>query len=173
MRFEDEVEQRRVEALERIDRIPIAVLIWGPAPQVGTPVAEARQLLRDTLCSDGHLARFSEELFDPGNHHSILAQQVAQAEAYDIIFSMPDSPGSIAEIHDFARIPGIAHKIVTFINQEWNDGYANRTLIEIQSTITCRVQLYSAETLPDMIVATVRDYVRRLQEFYYFAGRRC
>ena len=44
-------------------------------------------------------------------------------EAADIVFSLPDTPGSIAEIHDFARVPWLAHKIVAFLDRRWDDGY--------------------------------------------------
>ena len=60
--FEEQVEQLRVRALQRIDAIPIAALIWGPTP---IPVL---RLLRfgfgcaDELARRGHLANFSEEL---------------------------------------------------------------------------------------------------------------
>lgn len=171
-RFEEDVERRRLEALLRIQRLPIAGLIWGPNPTSGTPTAQARQLLRDTLRTNGHLARFSEELIDPNSSLSILTQQVAQAEAYDIIFSIPDSSGSIAEIHDFAKIPGLSHKIVAFLNSEWNDGYANQSLMQLQSTATCKVQLYQPSALPQCIIEPALILVRRLQEFYYIAGRR-
>lgn len=170
--FEEEVERRRLDALMRVQRQPIAGLIWGPAPAAGTPIAEARILLRDTLLNNGHLARFSEDLIDPSSPLSILIQQVAQAEAYDIVFSIPDSPGSIAEIHDFARIPGLSHKIVAFLNSDWNDGYANQSLIQLQSTATCQVQLYQPSALPQCIIEPSLRLISRLQEYYYMAGRR-
>ena len=170
--FEEDVERRRLEALSRIQRLPIAALIWGPSPTAGTSVAQARSILRDTLLSNGHLARYSEELVDPNSPLSILIQQVAQAEVYDIVFSIPDSPGSIAEIHDFARIPGLSHKIVAFLNSDWNDGYANQSLVQLQSTTTCQVQLYQPSALPQCIIDPALTLVRRLQELYYLTGRR-
>ena len=63
-----------------------------------------------------------------GSKRSVMAQQVAHAEAHDIVFSLPSSPGSVAEIHDFARIPWLSHKIVTFLNSDWSDGYSNQNL---------------------------------------------
>ena len=171
-RFEEYVEQRRLEALARIDRIPVAALIWGPAPNSVNPVANARFKLREELISRGHLARFSEELIDPKLKRSVLAQQIAQAEAYDIVFSIPASAGSIAEIHDFARIPELSYKVVAFLNQEWDDGYSNQSLIQLRSNITCQIQPYRAPELPDCIVGTALDLVRRLQEYFYAAGRR-
>lgn len=170
--FEEEVERRRSEALLRIQRIPVAGLIWGPSPAAGTPVANARLALRDILLNNRHLARFSEELLDPSSPLSVYTQQVAQAEAYDIVFSIPDSPGSIAEIHDFARIPWLSHKVVAFLNTEWNDGYSNQSLIQLQSIATCQVQLYHASALPQCIIDPALRLVHRLQELYYIAGRR-
>jgi hypothetical protein len=170
--FADYVEQRRLEALERIRRVPIAALIWGAAPEVDTLLGKARVALRDALRDDGHLARFSEDLLDPNCGHSLLAQQVAQAEAHDIVLSIPGSPGSIAEIHDFARIPGLSHKIVAFLDGAWSAGYSNQSLVQLQSVVTCQVQLYSSDMLPDCIIRPARDLIHRLQEFYYLAGRR-
>jgi hypothetical protein len=170
--FELEVEKKRKEALARIDTIPVSALLWGPTPTAGTPVANARNAIRNTLSGKGHLARFSEELMDPTSTHSLLAQQMAQAEAYDIVFSVPDSPGSIAEIHDFARVPWLSHKIVAFLNEEWNSGYANKTLLELQSTITCQIQLYKPAQLPHCVVDCALSLVNRLQEIYYYTGRR-
>lgn len=170
--FEAEVEELRLKAMRRIDAIPVAALIWGPAPDPGSAIASARLKLRDELTKRGHLANFSEDLMDSNSRRSILAQQVAHAEAYDIVFSIPASPGSVAEIHDFARIPWLSHKIVTFLNRDWNDGYANQSLLQLQSTVTCQVQLYDPAGLPNGIIEIALNLVSRLQELYYIAGRR-
>jgi hypothetical protein len=170
--FREEVERRRREALNRVLRLPIAALIWGPTPSAGTPVAAVRTQLRDTLADGGHLACFSEEMYDSTLPQSNLVQQLAQVEAFDIVFSVPDSPGSIAEIHDFSRIPTVSNKIVTFLNQDWNSGYANQSLLQLQSTVTCQIQVYKTCDLPDCIIKPAMSLVGRLQEFYYLNGRR-
>ncbi|HZJ66656.1 MAG TPA: hypothetical protein VFD36_24285, partial [Kofleriaceae bacterium] len=140
--FVDMVEQKRKEALERMRAIRISALIWGPAPSSRTPVAQAREELRRALESDGHLVHYSEELYDATLPHSLLAQQIADVEAHDITFSLPDSAGSIAEIHDFWRIPSVATKIVAFVSEDDNTGYSNSTLIQAESIATARMQLY-------------------------------
>jgi hypothetical protein len=170
--FELEVERKRIAALSRMDSIPISALIWGPTPSAGTPAANTRIALRTALSGRGHHARFSEDLMDPASTHSLLAQQIAQIEAFDIVFSIPESVGSVAEIHDFARSPNLSYKIVTFLNEEWNRGYANRTLIEMESTITCQIQLYNPALLPGCVVDRALHLVNRIQEIYYLNGRR-
>lgn len=170
--FRDELEAKRTDALGRIKAVRISALIWGPAPTAGSPVALARAELRTALESDGHLVHYSEDLYDPSSPFSLLAQQVADVEAHDITFSLPDSPGSIAEIHDFARIPAVSGRIVAFINSNYNTGYSNQTLLQMESIATSRIQIYDPATLPHCIIEKARDLVRRLQEFYYLLGRR-
>ena len=170
--FIDQVEQKRKEALDRIRAIRISAVIWGPAPTSMTPLALARAELRRALESDGHLVHYSEDLYDATIPHSLAAQQIADVESHDVTFSLPDSAGSIAEIHDFCRIPSIATKIVTFINEDQSAGYSNSTLLQIVSIATARMQLYKTCDLPGCIIEKSRDMVRRLQELYYFLGRR-
>src|SRR5215207_5479323 len=109
------VEARRQQLVRLMDRLPIAVLIWGPSPAAGSPVSAVRQELRSAPRERGHLANFSEELMEPESSLSIMGQQLAQGGSHDIVFSLPDSPGSIAEIHDFFRLPGLGEKIVAFL----------------------------------------------------------
>lgn len=171
-RFEEEVERRRLEAVDRIKQVPISVLIWGPSPSADSVIAATRMQLKNALLENGHLARFSEELYDPNIELSILAQQVTHVEAFDIVFSMPDSEGSIAEIHDFIRIPFVSQKIVAFIDKRWNQGYANQSLMQLESSATGRTQQYDHLELPGCIINAAMSLVGRLQEFYYLSGRR-
>ena len=170
--FKEQVERKRIQALENISNVPVSTLIWGPNPTSLTVTANIRKSLKEELSNKGHYAKYSEELFDPLSHHSNFAQQVAQAEAFDIIFSIPDSPGSIAEIHDFARIPYISNKIITFIDRQWNDGYSNQALISLESNISCRIQIYDQVNMHDFIMAQAIKYVKTLQETYFIFGRR-
>jgi hypothetical protein len=171
-KFKQQVNQRRLCALQRISKIPIAALIWGPNPISGSRLASTRNLVRETLRNDGVYACFSEELYDATIPYSNRAQQVAQAEAFDVVFSIPDSPGSIAEIHDFAIIPRISPKIVAFLDEAWNDGYASKSLLELQSPLSCHVKLYKGEHLPNCIIDECAGVVRKLREGFYIVGRR-
>ena len=77
-----------------------------------------------------------------------------------------------AEWGDFARLPVISQKIVTFIDHAFCDGYASKSLIELESIATCRIQLYNASDLPNCIIDKALDFTRRLQELRYLIGRR-
>lgn len=170
--FLEEVRRRRVHCLEAIRRIPIAVLIWGPAIDSGTAVAMTRLALRDALRRDGHVAHFSEELYDANQPFSIQAQQAADVESHDIVFSLPESPGSIAEAHDFFKLPGMSRKLIVFMDRQWNDGYANKSLIELRSLATADIILYEAVDMPTCIIEQATGVIHRLQEVQYLMGRR-
>lgn len=170
--FYRQVEERRKKALERIRQVPIACLIWGPNDNSGTPTANCRKKLKEELIRLGHYACYSEDLYDPTCDISNLLQQAAQVEAFDIVFSIPDSPGSIAEINQFARVPFIGPKIVAYLDSAWDNGFANKALIDIQSPSTCKIQPYNSKDLPDFIIKDSIDFVKRLQEAQYLNGRR-
>jgi hypothetical protein len=170
--FRDQIKRARAYFLSQIDRVPIAALVWGPNPTSADPVAQTRIKLREALRSKGHLAEFSEDLYDHGSMRSPFAQQIAQAEAYDLVFSIPASYGAIAEIHDFARIPGISHKIIAFIDKLYVNGYSGQGLIAAQTSASCKIELYDGSALPDCIISTALEEVYRLQEILYVSGRR-
>jgi hypothetical protein len=171
-KFVKAVERRRTRALRYIESIPVSVLIWGPDPGSGSVFADARLRLREELTRRGHLVSFSEDLVDLGSPRSILAQQVAQAEAYDIVFSIPASPGSIAELHDFARISWLSRKLVAFLNREWQRGYSNLSLMQLKSTLACQIYVYDPAQLPCCIVDQALEVIGRLQELHYMARQR-
>src|SRR5690349_9103634 len=93
----------RIEArLSDVNRVPVSVLLWGPGIDSTSQLAIVRAELRRRLRGDGHAAFYSEELCDPNAPQSVRLQQLAQAQEFDLIVSTPSTPGSIAEIHDFA-----------------------------------------------------------------------
>jgi hypothetical protein len=172
VQFKQAIDAKRREILRRIEHVPIAALVWGPNPTSSDPISKVRLELRDKLRAFGHLADFSEDLYDPNSPLSNFAQQISQAEAYDIIFSIPSSFGSIGEIHDFARIPSVSNKIIAFVDQTHTNGYSAQSLMMTQGSSTCRIELYDGSKLPDNIINYALDQVRRLQEIQYASGRR-
>jgi hypothetical protein len=170
--FKQQIEVKRAEALARITQVPVAALVWGPNPTTGDPIAIARVRLRDAIRANGHVADFSEDLYDPSSPVSAFAQQLAQAEAYDVVFSIPASFGAVAEIHDFARLPTVSRKVIAFVDQAHLNGYSHQSLIAAQTTASCRVEIYEALQFPDCIIDHSLTEIRRLQEIFHITGRR-
>ena len=170
--LKSQIERSRQDALAHIDKVPIAALVWGPSPTSTDIVAQTRLKLRDDLRAAGHYAEFSEDLIDHTSTRNVFAQQLAQAESFDVIFSLPSSFGSIGEIHDFARIPGLSHKVLAFLDRAYMSGYSAVSLTSAQTNASCHIHLYDAAKLPDEVVNYAMDQVYRLQEVFYVSGRR-
>ena len=170
--FKRQIERKRAEALSRISKVPVAALVWGPNPTSTDPLADARVRLRDSLRSIGHIADFSEDLYDPSSPLSAFAQQIAQAEAYDVVFSIPGSFGAVAEIHDFARLPTLSRKVIAFVDHVHLNGYSHQSLIAAQTSASCKVEIYDGYKLPECIIDYAQNEIRRLQELFYISGRR-
>lgn len=164
--------RKRQEALDRIRTIPVAALVWGPNPGGTDPLGSVRLKLRETLRKNGHIAEFSEDLYDSSITLSNFVQQLAQAEAFDLIFSMPNSHGAIGEVHDFARLPQVSRKLIAYVDERHSNGYSASSLISAQSVSTCKIELYDGSKLPGCIIDSALDQVRRLQEFLYVSGAR-
>ena len=115
----------RIQArLAEASRVPVGVLIWGPDISSSSPLASVRAALRRDLRHNGHAAFFSEELCDARTGQSIRLQQLVQALEFDIVVSLPCTPGSIAELHDFATDSRVNAKTLVFLNGAYVGGYA-------------------------------------------------
>lgn len=51
-------------------------------------------------------------------------------------------------------------------------GISNRSLIELESRVTCAVEPYDGTELPGCIISKATEIVSRLQQLYYILGRR-
>jgi hypothetical protein len=143
---------RLQERLAEVNRVPVSVLLWGPGIDSTSKLAEVRQELRRRLREDGHAAFYSEELCDPTTPHSLRIQQLAQAQEFDLIVSTPCTPGSIGEIHDFAADRRVNSKILIFLNQEFLEGYSPKSLIALETVISCQLAYYPNENTPGTII---------------------
>ena len=158
--------------LEEVNKVPVGVLIWGPAPTSSSSLATVRHELRQKLREKGHAACFSEELCDPASPHSVRMQQLAQAQEFDLIVSTPCTPGSIAEIHDFAPDRRVHSKVLVFLNHEHMNGYGPQSLIALRTIISCQIEEYPNDRDTNGIVATTLNNVQRIREMKYcLAGR--
>ena len=106
---------------------PLSGLIWGPG-ETGGDLYEKRCSIRALLLEQGYAAVFSEEVDSelparPGM--SSKMRELLQALAADFIVVFQSSPGSIAEVHDFANVlNGIGAKMLVFIDSRYISGYS-------------------------------------------------
>ena len=157
--------------LNEIKKIPISVLIWGPTPSSSSVIGEMRKKLRRELRIEGNLAMFSEELCDEKSDYSIRLQQLIQAEQFDLIISIPESFGSIAEIHDFTADTRVNKKILIFLNEEFAEGYSTKSLYTMSSLISSEIVLYRNDNLEKILEVSLNT-VNKIKEYKYILGGR-
>lgn len=157
--------------LDEIKRIPVAVLIWGPAPDSHSPIGKIRIDLRKLLREHGNLAVFSEEICNFDIEFSTRLQQLIQAEQYDLIISIPETPGSIGEIHDFANDFRVNRKILIFLNEDYTDGYSAKSLQSISCLLGSEIVTYTPENLDDILRYSL-NVVNKIREYKYIVERR-
>lgn len=160
------------QALNDVSKVPVSVLLWGPGIDSQHPIYPVRAALRTELRKNGHAAFFSEELWDPTSSHSIRIQQLAQAQNFDVVVSIPCTPGSIGEVHDFAADRRIAAKMLVFLNSSYLNGYSPQSLQALSTLISCRIEYYPNESDTSVIMEVTMDTVQRVRELkYVLAGR--
>ena len=156
--------------LRQLDRISLSILVWGPSPESDTPVARKRREIRDRLRRRGHNAMFSEELPGPVGRTSLKSLELAQARAVHLVVVLyGDSPGAVAETHDFCAHPDVAPKVLVIIPRELKDGYAGRGAIRDLQRAHGGVFWYTAQDLSECRVcrrALVRAQALRNLRFH-------
>jgi hypothetical protein len=158
--------------LDAVQRVPVAVLVWGPGVDSTHPLADVRARLRSRLRTEGHLAMYSEELCDPDAPQSLRIQQLVQAQNFDLIVSLPATPGSIAEVHDFASHPGVNAKLIAFVNEEHIGGYSENSLRALSTVLTCQVAYYPNVGDTEIIERVTLEQVQRVRELKFMYGWR-
>jgi hypothetical protein len=167
-----QIQPRIQQALAEVNRTPILVLIWGPGLESTSPLAAVRLQLRALLRAQGHAAYFSEELCEQSNEHSLRLQQSVQAQQFELIISIPASPGSIAEVHDVATDRRVGAKLLVFLNEESVQGYSAQSLQAMNTILGCRIAYYPSERDTALIETVTLEVVQRMRELKYLgAGR--
>ena len=159
------------EKLSELTQFPVSVLIWGPSPVSSSNIAQIRKSLRAKLRQEGNLAMFSEELCDENCTFSIRLQQLVQAEQYDLIISIPETPGSIAEIHDFASDVRVNNKILIFLNSKFSNGYSVKSLESISCILSAEIVSYDDDSLDSIITYSLKT-INGIKEYKYLTGGR-
>lgn len=167
----DRIRPKIVDELKIVQEIPVSVLIWGPTPSAKNDVGKLRNNLRNELREKGHLAMFSEEIIEPDSG-STRIQQLIHAQEFDLIVSLPFTPGSIGELHDFAGDRRVNSKLLVCLNNEFKSGYSNDSIESLCSVLTYEVLFYNGMSELPVVKESVFNHVQRIREVkYFYQGR--
>ena len=121
----------------------------GRAPTADSAAARKRIEIRDALRKLGHYAAFSEEFEAPNGNLSEKTKEYAQAMCADLIIVVQDSPGSLAEVHDFCNDPHLFYKMQIMIPSAYRAGYSVKGAIKdlLDATGGGGVYFYTEEDL--------------------------
>jgi len=170
--FREKVLARIDDRLAEVHKVPVGVLLWGPGLDSTTPLANVRLNLRAKLRQNGHAAFYSEELCDSTKPFSVRIQQLAQAQDFDLIVSLPCTPGSLGEVHDFATDRRIHAKLLVFLNELHSAGYSSQSLQALSTLFSCHLEYYPNEKETDIIEHRTLEEVQKIRELkYILAGR--
>lgn len=152
--------------LHEVHEVSLSILIWGPTRRSSSTVATKRREIQRALKRLGHNAMFSEDLPIQMSNISEKSREFAQARAADlIIILMEDSPGALAEAHDFCNHPDIAPNVYVMVPKRYRSGYSGRGAIKDLDDGYGGVYWYSGKELAS---CNVRDRVVKRAE-----ARRC
>jgi hypothetical protein len=150
--------------LDRMGEVALSILVWGPSPTSASPAAKKRIEIGRALSEAGHNAMFSEQLFDqvPKAGWSAKALEYAQAKHVHLIFILlEDSPGALAEAHDFIWFPNLAPKCTVLVPLEYRSGYSALGALKEHQDSTNGVEWY---TRADLEACRVLGSVMRRSE---------
>jgi hypothetical protein len=119
-----------------VDAIKLKILVFGP--QVHTPSSDLRTAklqgkrkeIRAKLESLGHHVKYAEDLVDPhlsGPTGNAFFQELVIMKEYDLIVTIVDSPGTIAEATAISLTPSIALKSSLFLDGAYVGGLVEQT----------------------------------------------
>jgi hypothetical protein len=148
-------------------RPPLNILIWGPGTSSSSRVRKKRVQIHDELTRLGHNPMFSEDLDGLGDDMPANLKELVQGELVHMIIDlMEDSPGALAEVHDFATYPNVGWKLHILIPQAYKDGYSAKGIIRIVDELFSCVYWYADGEIESCNVLTqVLKRVVLMQEY--------
>jgi hypothetical protein len=164
-----------------LEAVALAVMIWGPAVDAGSPLAQKRWALREALEARGHLPLFGEEvegevdlkdLISDGK--GLLFKALHQARTVDFLILLLDEEramGVVSELHLCTR-KDIAAKVFVIIPKSLEQSFL-RGVIKMIEGGNGAIYWYTPFDLEESYVLTSaidRIEDRRMQYAYENAG---
>ena len=165
---------------ESIDRIKLAILVFGPDPRTASDPASPLQKLakkrievRDELRIQGHVAEFPEDLLVGSNkppQGELLWYEAVLVENHDLVVLLAESPGSSAELGFFAGRTTLARKTQVFMNRAFESGLVadgGRGIVKLGGELN---YFESPKDLDECnLWGAIKNLVRTVQRQKYFS----
>ncbi|MEW6183306.1 MAG: hypothetical protein AB1500_09060 [Bacillota bacterium] len=151
-----------------LQRACLKVLIWGPGPSSGE-LYRKRCELRDRLKNLGHQADFSEDVWKPDllsrSGLNLFIAEFLQAKSYDYVVCLMASPGSIAEVHDFARDKRLACKMMICVDSIHKSGYSAKGTLRIFEGFNGKIDWFKSADIQNCHLSTrVLEQLQKVAE---------
>ena len=157
---------------DMMNKKPLDVLILGPGSS-GGDIYKKREEIRDKIKELGHIAYFAEEKCTPkklaANGLNLTVAEYLFAKRCDYIICLMASPGSIGEVHDFAKDPKIATKMMICIDSHHSEGYSAHGTLRIFQGYNGRIDWFEYPkdiiecNLKTRVIYQIENVVQRIQ----------
>ena len=121
-------------AIDLKNRPRLRILVLGPG-ESGGDLWKKRCEVRDRLRQLGHAVYFGEDVISPevlrSSGLNLTVAEYLQAKACDYVLCLMASPGSIGEVHDFAKDRAIACKMMVCVDTMHRNGYSAQGVLQI------------------------------------------
>lgn len=164
---------------KNITNIALKILVFGP--QVKTLSADERtrnlQLKRKQIRCEletlGHHVRYAEDLVDPdlpGATCNVFLQEIVIMTEYDLIVTLVDSPGSIAEAIAITMNPALAQKASLFVDFDHRGGLvANACDLAKKLGADYRNYQYPEDLVDCHLLGFVKEKIENVQLVKYLS----
>jgi len=149
--------------------IRLRILILGPG-RTGGDIYVKRCQIRDIMTQLGHEAHFCEELLTPDllqrSGLNLGVAEYVQALTYDYIICLMASPGSVGEVHDFARNKKMAAKMMICVDGKHKGGYSAQSVIRIFESYNGKIDWfdYPADITHCHLASRVVEHIEKIAE---------
>jgi hypothetical protein len=160
-----------------VGSITLKILVFGPqvhtpSPDVRTAKLQSKPIeIRDKLEKLGHNVKYAEDLVDPhlaGPAGNKFFQELVIMREYDLIVTIVDSPGSIAEATAIALKPHLAQKSSLFLDDEYKEGLVGETCRNAED-VGAHFKTYAYPTDLDEchLFGFIEDRISKVQKMKY------
>ena len=147
----------------------LRILLWGPC-ETGGALYNKRAEIRNSLEKLGHKVWFSEDLSSASAHAvgglNVTLEEYQHVNSVDYVVCLMSSPGTIGEVHDFAKKRHFACKMMICVDRQHEDGYSAKGVLRIFEGLNGKLDWFRVpEDLTECHLATrVHQQIQKTAE---------